>query len=61
MQVPALCDAGLDVLMQVRGCFNAGPRMVQCRSADGAMQVLGWCDTGSQMCKFDQRKISRGK
>ena len=41
MQVPRWCDAGLDVLMQVLGWCDAGPRIVRCRSSDGAMQVPG--------------------
>ena len=34
MQVPGWLDAGVDVLMQVRGQCDAGPRMVRCRSPD---------------------------
>ena len=38
MQVPGRLDAGPDVLMQVHGLCDAGPRMVRCRSPDA--QIL---------------------
>ena len=39
IQVSGLWHAGPDVLMWVLEYSDAGPRMVGCRSSDGAMQV----------------------
>ena len=40
-----------DVLMQILGCPDAGPRMFWCWSTNGVIYVLGWCHAGPQMVR----------